>query len=423
MLKKRPAAAVTIAGTDREIPEYAAGPNTRFLGRQQILDSQLNLYGHELLFRSGTSDSFSGDGDRATQQVIDNCLMMMPSVNKGISFINCTRDTLVSELVTLLPPSTTVLEVLETIKPDAELLARCASLKEKGYRFALDDFTPDEFRRPFLHFADFVKVDFLASDKAMRAEIYAMLKDTKTKLIAEKIETEEEMNIARAEGCEFFQGYFFSKPHTITTRSIPENHLVYLRLFTALSRVPANIAEVEALVMSDASICYRLLRLVNSALYCLRHRVTSIRSALLLVGDDEFRKLVTVALANVLGTTKVRPAVLLALERAKYCELMAPMLRESGSKLYLLGLLSLIDAILEMPMGDILDSLPLDGEMKAALLGGKGQLARVLELVRCHAEGDWERCTLLREQLGIGDTAANTIYLESITWADSVSRL
>jgi len=395
---------------------------TRFLGRQPILDAGLNLYGYELLFRAGTVNAFSGDGEEATRQVIDNCLMLMPETGQGVTFVNCTRQALVTGIVTLLPPATTVLEILEDVDPDPELLLACDALRKQGYRFALDDFAPDDAKRPFLQFASFIKVDFRASDAAERKRVYAMAASVGARLIAEKIETVKDMQDARAEGCDLFQGYFFCKPFVVSTRIIPQNRLIYLRILAALGRVPADIHEIEQLVMTDASICYRLLRLVNSALYALPTPITSVRSALLLVGDDEFRKVVTVAIANAFTTASSKAIVQLALERAKFCELLAPLLRQSSSKLYLLGMLSLIDVILELPMAQILRALPLDHEMKAALLGRENILTTALDLVRCHESGNWDKYKDVQARYGLTESTASTIYLESVHWADQVNR-
>ncbi|WP_161570988.1 EAL and HDOD domain-containing protein [Granulicella sibirica] len=395
---------------------------TRFIGRQPILDARKGIYGHELLFRSGLSNAFSGDAEDATRDVIDQCLLLMPDSGDQATFINCTRHSLVSGIVTLLPPASTVLEILENVDPDPELMEVCRGLRSKGYRFALDDFSPEYEKLAFLEVADFVKVDFRASDARTREEIYRLAAPAKARLIAEKVETEADVHAAKAEGCTLYQGYFFCKPIVVSTQVIPQNQVIYLRMLAALTRTPANIFEVEKLVMSDASICYRLLRLVNSAIYGLSAPITSIRSALLMVGDDEFRKMVTVALAGLAGTAHSKAVVQMALERAKFCELLAPLMNESASKLYLLGMLSLIDVILGMPMSQIVDSLPVDREMKAALLGTPSTLARALDLVRCHESGDWREHRDIQKALGLTERTASMIYVESVRWADKATR-
>ena len=397
--------------------EPSAGA-TRYLGRQPILDNKRQVYGHELLFRAGPENTFSGDDEEATRQVIDNCLMLMPEAKHGLSFVNCTQKALLSGIVRLLPPSSTVLEVLETIEPTRELMECIHTLKNHGYRFALDDFSPDASRLPLVECADYIKIDFLDSDATVRRRIYEMASACKVRFIAEKVETAADVQTAKSEGCDLFQGYFFSKPIVVESRAIPQNHMIYLRLLGALSRTPADVNEVERLVLLDASICYRLLRLVNSALFWLPSPITSIRSALMMVGDDEMRKLVTVALTGTMASD--RPAlVALALERAKFCELLAPVIREEPSRLYLLGMLSLMDSFLGLPMAQILGTLPLDREMKGALLGEAGALTQVLQVVD-EVEQNSHDARYISTSIGLTDSAASAIRLESTCWADAV---
>ncbi len=393
----------------------------RFVGRQPILDIEMKVYGHELLFRSGSVNAFSGDEEQATQSVIDNSLLLISEASHEISFINCTKEALLSGIVTLLPPASTVLEILETIEFDQELLECCRELKRDGYKFALDDFSEVGSQLPLLEIADFIKVDFMASNREARAKIYELAGGPNVIFIAEKLETEQEVETAWAEGCELFQGYFFCKPIMTATRVIPQNQLVYMRILSELSREPANLYAIEQLVMTDTSICYRLLRLVNSALYGLPQPVTSIRGALLMIGEDEFRKLVTVALANVAGTQKSKVATRVALERAKFCELLAPLFNESPGTLYLMGMLSLIDVILGMSMRQVMAILPLDERMKAALLGERGSLTLALDLVRAREAGGWLEATNIQESLGIAGATASRFYLEAVQWADLIN--
>jgi len=394
-----------------------------FLGRQPILDAELNLYGHELLYRSGLANQFSGEPEHATRSVIDDSLLLATPANGEKLFFNCTRHALVSGIVTLLPPADTVLEILENIEPDEELMASCRALKQAGYSFALDDFVPDGSKTPFLEIADFIKIDFLASDKAERYAIRSLAADRSIKFIAEKIETEPDVEEAWKEGCTFFQGYFFCKPVMIAPRVIPQNQMVYMRLLAELSREPANIMEIEQLTKSEPSICYRLLRLVNSALYALPSPISSIRSAVMMIGDDEFRKLVSVALANIAGSSRSKSVTRVALARAKFCELLAPVLNESASTLYLLGMLSLMDVILTMPMHQVVEMLPLHHKMKAALLGKKSSLTVALDLVRARESGGWLETTSIQESLNLRGDIASRLYSDAIKWADTVNQI
>ncbi len=406
--------------TMERVPAAAhAEPPTRYLGRQPILDGNLNLYGYELLFRSGYTNAFSGDPEEATRQVTDNYLRIVPEATRSTAFVNCTREALLTRVVTLLPPHNTVLEILEDVIPDAEVLESCAILQKQGYRFALDDFLPDASKLPFLPFADYIKIDFRAADAKVRREIYAMVRGRGAKLLAEKVETPADMEVARAEGCVLFQGYFFSKPIVSAQRAIPRNHFTYLRVLAALCRPRPDINEIEALIKTELSLCYALLRLVNSALYGLPTRVSSIRNALLMVGDDGVRTLVTIALAGVFAETHSKSLVSMAIERAKFCERLAPILHEEGSKLYLLGMLSLIDAIVQIPMSQIVRSLPLEADMIAALRGESSPLKIALDLVRCYEAGSWHCCETLQESLGLTESRTASMYVDSLHWADT----
>ncbi len=409
----------TMDRPDRPFAVPRETPPTRFLGRQPILDNNLNLYGYELLFRAGHDNAFSGDPEEATRQVTDNYLRIVPEAARSVAFVNCTRDALLTNAVALLPSHNTVLEILEDVEPDPEVLEACAALKQQGYRFALDDFLPGPSKIPFLPFADFIKIDFRCADAKVRREIYKMAAGCGAKLLAEKVETTQDMEVARAEGCQLFQGYFFSKPIIIAQRAIPRNHFTYLRVLAALCRPRPDINEIEALVKTELSLCYALLRLVNSALYGLPVRVSSIRNALLMVGDDGVRTLVTVALAGVFSETHSKSLVSMAVERAKFCERLAPMLGEDGSKLYLLGMLSLIDAIVQIPMSQIVKSLPLDADMSAALVGEASPLKVALDLVRCYEAGSWHTCEVMQERLGLSESRTASMYVDSIHWADA----
>ena len=170
--------------------------------------------------------------------------------------------------------------------------------------------------------------------------------------------------------------------------------------------------------MSEPTLCYRLLRLVNSALYGLRTPVSTVRAALMVVGDDEVRKLVTVGMAGVFETGHAKSLVTVALERARFCELLAPLLDEPAGKLYLLGMLSMIDALLQKPMTQIMDLLPIAMDMKTVLLGRQNSLSVVLNLIRCYESGDWHGCEDVREALGLSETKALTIYTQSVHWAE-----
>jgi EAL and modified HD-GYP domain-containing signal transduction protein len=402
-------------------PSSAAAPPittpNRFLGRQPILDLQRRLFGYELLYRPGPENQFSGDPEQATREVIDHWLLLIPDANRTASFVNCTRSALAEGLVTLLPPSSTVLEIPEFLDPDPELLSACLTLRMQGYRFALDSFLPRSARKPFLPLADFIKIDFQTAVHDLRREIYAMVAGTGARLVAEKIENDIQLRIAISEGCTLFQGYFFSQPVILTSHTVSQNYFVYLKLLAELHHDPSNLRKIEKLISGDASLCYRILRVANSALQGHPGVVSTIREALLMVGEYALRRMVTVAMAGALS--QHRPAALLsmALARAEFCELLAGALSAEPAQFYLLGLLSLLDALFEIPLDRILESIPLSPAMKAALIGDNSVPARSLDLVRALESCDWGRCEQIQHQLGISEGVIADNYAQALRWA------
>jgi c-di-GMP-related signal transduction protein len=358
----------------------------RFIGRQAIFDEKMRLYGYELLFRSGAENAFSGDVEDATNQTIDNCLSMITCSSCQNLFINCTRNALVSRSVKLLPSRTAVLEILETVTVDAELVRACKELKQGGFRLALDDFSPGDNRNGLIEIADYVKVDFRATDPAARQEIYKMFAK-KTIFLAEKVETMVEVQTALAEGNTLFQGYFHARPEIIAEAQISAAKTVYLQLFAALADTPMNTGTIERLLLMEPSLCYRLLRLANSAVYGLRYRVSTIQAALNTVGEDAFRKLVTVVLAGNLSHSGVDRDAEQALERAFLCESLAGVLNENGPELYMLGMLSRMDRMLNIPMKQLIDLISVDSRIQEALLGSVEGMGRALVLCEYEERG------------------------------------
>lgn len=395
-------------------------PN-RFLGRQPILDAERRLFGYELLYRAGKTNHFSGDPEVATREVVDHWLMLIPDAHQGVAFVNCTRNAIVDGLVTLLPPESTVLEILEDIDPDPTTVDACLSLKAKGYRFALDGFLPRPSRAPFLALADFIKIDFMAADFLGRREIYALASGTPARLVAEKIESDAQLRIAISEGCSLFQGYFFSQPILVESHAVPRNHFVYLSLLAQLQQGSTDLRRIERIVSADAALCFRVLRLANSALQHHPGVISTIGEALLMVGEDALRRLISVAMTGAMGSQRSPALISMILTRARFCELIAPTLREDPAELYLLGMLSLLDALLQTPFPRILQSIPISNPMKLALAGDSSPAGLSLALVRGLESCDWNRCEEIQHQLGLAEGAIATAYTEALRWASAMS--
>ncbi len=391
----------------------------RFVARQAIFDRARKVYGYELLCRSGWENRFVGDSDAATRMMIaDGALYGFQELTRGArTFINCTRQSLVEELVTVLPPST-VLEILETVEPDEEVLAACRRLKQKGYAIALDDFRMSPKMKGLVQLADYIKVDFRISDKQERLDLLAALAGGSATLVAEKIETQEEFQMAMDEGFALFQGYFFCHPQVFAKQKAPANGANYLSLLSALSSEHFNIVQMTDLVKTEVTICYQLLRLVNSAAFGVGHEVHSIQDALLLVGEEQFRKLVINAIATETCRHHADELLIHVLQRARFLELMAPYTRERAPEQYLFGLLSRMDVLLGMPLQDVVDLLPLRREMKAALSGTPNAVGLGLRLLESYEEGDWSACAEKASALHLTEAGLSHLYEQSLQWAE-----
>ena len=394
---------------------------THYVGRQPILDQFQQVFGYELLFRAGLDNTFSGDPEQATRQMIDNVLLfgldtLTPSAK---AFLNCTREALVDRLVTSLPVDVTVLEIVESVVVDDAVVEACTDLKKMGYRIALDDYTPNRGAERLIELADYIKVDFQACSPVELSAVRNSLKGHNAQWIAEKVETGEEFKVAQGEGYDLFQGYFFSRPTILQQKEIPASHMLYVQLLSAISRSPWDQRDVERLVMAEASLCFRVLRLVNSPAMAIRGQVTSIRQALLMIGEDEFRKLVCVASATSFGKrfNMSSELILLALHRARFCEQIAPVAQQLQGEQYLIGLLSAFDAILQIPTAQILELLPLRPDAAGVLLGQDSPVALPFRMLQSYEERKWVQCARFCHKLRISEAELTAHYLSALQWA------
>ena len=397
----------------------------RYVARQPICDREEKVFGYELLFRDGLENTFCSDGDQdeASRATLDRSLLMGLDVlcDGRRAFVNCTRDTLIKGLVTLLPSTLTVVEVLENVPADPGVVAACLNLKDAGYMIALDDYVADDPREALAEIADIIKVEMQLTTEEQRTAIIKRFAPRHTRMLAEKIETHADFVRAREQGFVYFQGYFFRRPETLNTRDMPTNSLHYLRMLQEVSRPELDIAELERLIKVEASVCYRLLRYLNSAAFGIKNEVHSVRHALSMLGDREARRWVRLVAAVGAGQQKPSDLVLSALVRGRFAEALGPRVEHGESDLFLLGLLSLIDAMLEIPMEEVLERVPLDRETKAVLLGQPSVLRPVYQLMLAHESGEWEAAAQLSESLHLNSEEVAGYYWQAQQWAREVS--
>jgi len=413
------------ASTPSPAPEEAK-PNsaTRFVARQPILTKDEKVFGYELLFRDGVENFFcSADPEAASRSTLDTSMLMGLDVlcDGRRAFINCTREMLLKDYVTLVPSNQTVVEILETVPPDDLVMAACQRLKEAGYMIALDDFAIDDPRAPLTEVADIIKVDLKRTTPAECAAMIKRYGPWRCRMLAEKVETREEFVAASKAGFVYFQGYFFRRPEVLATHEVPANRINYVRMLQTVSKPELDPREIEDAIESEASLCYRLLRYLNSAVFGFANEIHSVRHALAMLGEREVRRWVRLVVTLAAGQGKSSELVLSALVRARFCELLSPKIQHGESDLFLLGLLSMMDAILEIPMPEVLDRVPIDQETKALLLGGTGRLRPLYQLMLARESGDWQNTAELSKSLHLSDGEVAEAYWSAMQWARQVS--
>lgn len=397
----------------------------RFVARQPILTANKVIFAYEILSRFGPENYCRMPaGDTATVRAIDELFVMgLKQMTLGLpAFVNCNREFLVRDYLELLPRECVVGEILETVKPDEEVLAACHRMKQKGYRLALDDYEGRLGMEPFFELVDFVKVDFLLTDSAVQKRLARDFRRLDIPLIAEKVETLDQFQRGVAVGYQYFQGYFFCRPETLSRREVPANRMTYLRILQAIARSHIDLEEIANLIKQEVSLSYRLLRYLNSPLFPVIGEVQSIPQALSLLGETQCKKWLAVVCVASMAEDKPGELVKLSLIRAQFCELLAEPLGipSEENELFLMGLLSVMDALLDLSMADVLAKVPVEMRIKDALNGQPSEFLPVLEIVRCYEAGNWERLSVFARSLGLDEGLAPDLYIRALGWADHI---
>ena len=379
-----------------------------FIARQPILDLGQKTVAYELLFRSGLENSFgNAEPNQASVQVFHDSVMeygLGSLVGESKAFYNVTRSGLVDELYTVLPQDKVVLELLENVSPDREVIEACERLKSAGYQLALDDFVFSPEFEPLLDIADIVKVDFLQTTGPERQRLPEACLGRNIRFLAEKVETLNEFEEASKLGYELFQGYFFCRPEILSGTEIPKFKTNYLRFLSEVRSSPMDLDRLSASVKQEMSLSVKLLRLLNSAAFSLSSEVTSIRRALMLLGEDPLRKWASVVALAGLGSDKPSEVVVTGFVRAQFCELVAERVGLEGraEDLFLCGMLSVIDALVGRPMDELLPELLLQSEVVDTLSGNPTPLSSVYQLCLDYEHLGWDEVQPRAERIPIG---------------------
>jgi len=391
-----------------------------FIARQPIYDSRLEVIGYELLFRA--SDTYFAEftsGHEASLRVIVNSFINIGIerlVGSSLAFINVPEQLVLNDALLPMFHEQTVLEVLEDVPPTPGVIAGLKRLKSRGFKIALDDFVYQPAYQPFLELADFVKIDIENMQRDAIAELLAQLRPYPVKLVAEKVETQDMYDLCKAQGFRYFQGYFFCRTRTLTERTLPPNKAVVLALLQQLNDPALEASDLEKTLAVDVTLSYKLLRYVNSAAFGMRREIESLKDAIILVGLNTIRNWATLILLGSINTGRPRELIKVAMIRARMCELLAEKQNPAiKPQMFIVGLLSVLDVIMEIPMANQLDHLALSAPIKFALLQQEGEHGALLKQTILYEQAQWE--TLL--SMGVDRDSVVSAYLEAVHWADS----
>ncbi len=400
-----------------------------YVARQPIFNQAKKIYGYELLFRDSMENVFSGiDGNAATSKLLSNSFLNIGIdrlIGKSLAFINFTKDLLINQLPKLFPNEQLVIEILEDVEPDDEVIESCSELSKLGYTIALDDFFYYEGMEPLIALADIIKFDIKATPLDEIPDLVNKLRNRDIKLLAEKVETNEEFDDALKRGFEYFQGYFFSKPEVVEGKDISPSKINLLEVMVEVNRSDFEFSKVENIISRDVSISYKLLRYINSAYYRRVNEISSIKQAILMLGERGIRSFLSLIAMTRLSDNKPDELMRSSIIRAKFCELLARCIESCkySSELFTLGLFSSIDAILDDSMERIMARLPLSENIKRALIKGDGELINYLNLAKCYEKGDWAGFMESGKEFKIKEDKLPGCYLEAISWADAITSI
>jgi EAL and modified HD-GYP domain-containing signal transduction protein len=391
-----------------------------YIGRQPIYDRKLNVYAYELLFRAASDNSASfTDGDQATTDVIVNTFLEIGLdniVGNRLAFINLTRSFFVGEHTISLPKNRVVLELLEDIDADDEVIAGVKRLSDQDYTIALDDFIYHESLQPLVTLADLVKIDIMTLSRDEIRQHVNALRQHPLRLLAEKVETQEDFNFCMELGFDYFQGYFFAQPKVIRGQRLPNNRLAILKLLGRLQDPNITPEQLEELIAQDIAFSYRILRYVNSASLALPRKIESIHQAVVILGLQAIKSWTTL-LAMSQVDNKPAELVVTAMVRGKMAEGLAKAMNApQPESFFTVGLFSALDALMDNSMEEILTQLPLADHIAAALLHRRGIHGDILDCVLAYERGQWENlgCSQL------GTHKIRDCYLDALQWAGDV---
>lgn len=396
-----------------------------FAARQPVFDPEKNVFGYELLFRSGLGKCLQGtNADRTAESgtaVADRAGSMgLAELTDGKkAFVPLPRDPQTRERLTRAANEGLAVCIPNDAEPEEDVLRICKRLKASGCLLVVNGSSPAQHNGPLLDLADVVQVDFSATAVDVRRAIGEKLATTGLVGLARNVGTAEGFDQALCWGYSCVHGPFFTRPVIRQGREIGPNKLIHLQVLHEVNKAELPLDALESLIKQDVSMTYRLLRFMNSAWFGLRYEVRSIRHALVLLGPQEVRKWASLLIVRSTGADKPKELLRRSLARARFAEVLAPLvgLSKHASALFLMGMFSCIDALLDAPMPAILKDLALAQDIRSALLGAAGPLRAVHDVVLAYESGDWGMFEMYAAALQLAEETVPDLFWQSLRWA------
>jgi EAL and modified HD-GYP domain-containing signal transduction protein len=399
-----------------------------FVGRQPILDQSQQIVAYELLFRDSAQAGVAGVADAvlATSQVLINTFLHFgidQVLGNKPAFINVSEAMLLGSALESLPSNKVVLEILEDVRPTDAVIQRMQQLREMGYTLALDDFVYKRELEPLIAQASYIKFDVRALGMREFENQLRLLRGRGPAFLAEKVETKEEFEICQRQFVTYYQGYYFAKPQTLSTKRLDPVAHNLMQLF-GLVTSHAEPSAIEEAFRRDVALSYGLLRHINSAAFGLRKEVESIRHALVILGHDKLARWLTLLMYSI-SSQSLAPSALYrtALNRARLAELLGEGRLGAVDRdyLFMCGMFSLLDAMLGVPLPQLLENIKLPEQASAALLRNEGPYAPYLALAQSCEQGDVARAATLAQSLGLSLVDVTRCEIEAMGWVETVS--
>lgn len=369
-----------------------------FFARQPILDLNNNTYGYELLYRNqaGINEYTGENGDVSTADVINNAFFsdnMSSLLDNKKAFVNFTGNLIKRGVPKMISSEILVIEILESVFVDDELIEKCKELKELGYTIALDDFVYNPEKETLFQLADIIKLDFRTPKEQIERTALHCIAAKKT-MLAEKVETQFEMEYAKRLGCSYMQGYFFAKPLIMTQRANTPMARTFLQLLGLVYSVNPSIEDIATVISTDAVLTIRLLRLINIMCSDTGNKISTIHQALVMLGFEKLKEWIYLVGLQRLQRETPDELIKLALFRAKFCERLSKMVPAAyihTKELYLMGLMSIVVGTTdEMNVDRVLDELPVSDNIRKGLLQEGGLFSDIFGLVLAYEQAEWD---------------------------------